>query len=81
MSTDRLYLARFGVDVMASFDNQKHRLAGSAGEEMGGLVVKKPREEFKKPSGARESVLGLDVLAREKRQGNRKKKEKGRSLL
>ena len=67
MSTDRLYLARFGVDVMASFDNQKHRLAGSAGEEMGGLVVKKPREEFKKPSGARESVLGLDVLAREKR--------------
>ena len=30
---------------------------------MGGLVVKKPREEFKKPSGARESVLGLDVLA------------------
>ena len=52
---------------MASFDNQKHRLAGSAGEEIGGLVVKKPREEFKKPSSARESVLGLDVLARKKR--------------
>lgn len=53
---------------MASFDNQKHCLAGSAGEEIGGLVIKKPRVEFKKPTSTRESVLGLDVLARKKRQ-------------
>ena len=52
---------------MTSFDGQKHQLAGSIGKETGGLLVKKKDEgEFKKPA-VRESVLGLDALARQKR--------------
>ena len=54
---------------MTSFDSsQKHCLAGSTGEETGGLVVKKRGGEFKRPTpGGRQSVLGLDALAREKK--------------
>lgn len=51
---------------MASFDSQKHQLAGSLRNEAGGLQVKKTPRDFKKPA-VRESVLGLDALARQKR--------------
>ncbi len=58
---------------MSSFDDSTHRLAGSSGNETGGLFVKKKLksegggagEEFKAPRG---SLLGLDVLAKRKRE-------------
>lgn len=58
---------------MSSFESSTHHLAGS-GNETGGLIKKKKSNEvdkkskegeFKKPSG---SLLGLDVLARRKRE-------------
>lgn len=56
---------------MASFDNKKHQLEGSSGEEGGGLIIQKKKNSdkqdvFKKPQ-SRGSLLGLDTLAREKR--------------
>lgn len=55
---------------MSSFDSSTHRLAGS-GNEAGGLIVRKKKKEegeFKKPAAPRGSLLGLDVLARRKRE-------------
>ena len=57
---------------MSSFDRSTHRLAGS-GNETGGLIIKRKKEsgegdDFKKPSAPRGSVLGLDVLARRKKE-------------
>lgn len=66
---------------MASFDSQKHQLAGSLGDETGGLQLKKKSQgEFKKPAVSK-SVLGLDALAREKRreqEEERRRKAEGR---
>ena len=58
---------------MSSFESSTHRLAGSTGQEGGGLIIKPKRqgtdpESFKKPSAPRGSLLGLDVLARKKRE-------------
>ena len=58
---------------MSSFDSSTHRLAGS-GSETGGLIKKKKNEEVDKPTKDEEfkkpsvSLLGLDVLARRKRE-------------
>lgn len=53
-------------------------LAGSAGEEEGGLVTAKPskEQEFKKPGV---SLLGLDVLAKKKRDESNRAVQQGRS--
>ena len=53
-------------------------LAGSAEEEEGGLVTAKPskEQEFKKPGV---SLLGLDVLARKKRDESNRAVQQGRS--
>lgn len=58
---------------MSSFESSTHRLAGSTGQEGGGLIIKPKRQgtdrdSFKKPSAPRGSLLGLDVLARKKRE-------------
>ena len=57
---------------MSSFESSTHRLAGSIGEEGGGLIIKPKKkgtnsDGFKKPS-ARGSLLGLDLLAKKKRE-------------
>ncbi len=57
---------------MSSYPNSTHHLAGS-GNEVGGLIIKskktaeaKPSDStFKKPTG---SILGLDILAKRKRE-------------
>ena len=36
-----LYATFVGLDSMSSFDSSVHRLAGSTGQEVGGLIVKK----------------------------------------
>ena len=36
-----LYAALAVLDVMSSFDSSVHRLAGSTGQEVGGLIIKK----------------------------------------
>lgn len=61
---------------MSSFESSTHRLAGSTGQEGGGLIIKPKRQgtdrdSFKKPSAPRGSLLGLDVLARKKREERR----------
>lgn len=64
---------------MSSFSNSTHRLEG-AGSEPGGLIIKsrkKPEDKdadstFKKPSGSR---LGLDLLARRKREQRQAEEE------
>ncbi len=73
--------------MMSSFDGSTHRLPGSSGMEAGGLFVrKKPTsdggrgsggvsDEFKAPKG---SLLGLDVLAKKKRE---EREESGRRGL
>ena len=66
---------------MATFDNKKHKLEGTTGNESGGLILPKKRQKddehgaFKKPTT---SLLGLDALAREKRK-KRELKEKSES--
>ena len=60
---------------MSSFDSSTHRLEGS-GNVTGGLIIKKKVQsasdivvdEFKKPPAPKSSLLGLDVLARRKRE-------------
>lgn len=75
---------------MSEFGGSVHRLAGSSGDEVGGLIIKKKAKkdeessrgdatgdrsskwdqkpsEFKVPA-ARASLLGLDVLAKRKRE-------------
>lgn len=64
---------------MSSFSNSTHRLEGT-GHETGGLIIKskkKPEDKhtdttFKKPSGSR---LGLDLLARRKREQRQAEEE------
>ena len=59
---------------MSSFDRSTHKLEGSAGNQTGGLIIKKPSKnesevEFKRPTIApRTSLLGLDVLAKRRRE-------------
>lgn len=58
---------------MSSFESSTHRLAGSIGEEGGGLIIKPKKKDtnpdgFKKPSAPRGSLLGLDLLAKKKRE-------------
>ena len=61
---------------MSSFDSSTHRLEGS-GNVTGGLIIKKKKDQsasgsaddgFKKPSAPKGSLLGLDVLAKRKRE-------------
>ena len=81
---------------MSSFEGSVHRIAGSTGHEVGGLIKKKPpsREDsgegsektkgsskwdrkpgdFKVPA-PRTSLLGLDVLAKRKREEREAKEE------
>ena len=68
---------------MASFSDSTHRLAGS-GSEVGGLIIKskkKPDDKnsdstFKKPG----SLLGLDILARRKREQRQSEEESSRTF-
>ena len=63
-----------------AFDQQKHKLEGSSTRESGGLILSKKRSNiddddgFKKPNV---SMLGLDVLAREKRKQKEAEKTEG----
>lgn len=52
------------------YDSTIHRLEGTTGKEVGGLIIKKKSQaehEFKKPELPKRSLLGLDRLAEVKR--------------